>query len=391
MQRKNMITLAVLALLLMLAACAPTSTAPPDANGTGDGVLVEVTQTVEGPDISPTADSPPTLSPDDEQVLRLADVESVTVTLEANEVVMVASGHLPDGCTAIDAVSQSVTDNTLNATITTVRDPLALCTEAIVPFEETIRFDRTNLPAGEYTAQANGVRTVIAIPNNEGDLNSGATIYLIALEDGGQQGEAIGCGDSLVPVQVTVGGTGQDPLATAMQALLSTDGANYGAGLTNPLVASELTLASAEVSDGVATIALEGELMIGGVCDEPRLEAQLQRTAAQFANVETVMITVNGEPLDSILGGQGAGLPPAAVLEAQSWLAEQTGVPVEQVEIDGIEQVEWSDSCLGLGGPAESCLAAITPGWRVLFTVNGEQYEVRTDETGQAIRSPQIN
>ena len=48
--------------------------------------------------------------------------------------------------------------------------------------------------------------------------------------------------------------------------------------------------------------------------------------------------------------------------------------------------VEFSDSCLGLGGPAESCLQAITPGWLVLLDVNGEPYEVHTDETGQQIR-----
>jgi hypothetical protein len=81
---------------------------------------------------------------------------------------------------------------------------------------------------------------------------------------------------------------------------------------------------------------------------------------------------------------------PGAVLEAQNWLAEQLDVAVEQVEVVSFDQMEWTDSCLGLGGPAESCLQAITPGYQVTFRAGGQEYEVRTDETGAAIRSPQV-
>lgn len=84
------------------------------------------------------------------------------------------------------------------------------------------------------------------------------------------------------------------------------------------------------------------------------------------------------------------GLPAAAVLEAQTWLAEQLGVAVEDVEIVSTAQTEWTDSCLGLGGAAEICAAVITPGWQANFEVNGAAYEVRVDETGATIRSPQV-
>ena len=82
--------------------------------------------------------------------------------------------------------------------------------------------------------------------------------------------------------------------------------------------------------------------------------------------------------------------PPAAVLEAQSWLAEQLNVPVANIKIVSTEQVEWTDSCFGLGGPAETCAAEATPGWRINFEVNGQAYEVRSNETGTLARSPQI-
>lgn len=79
-------------------------------------------------------------------------------------------------------------------------------------------------------------------------------------------------------------------------------------------------------------------------------------------------------------------LPPEAVLNAQQWLSTQLSVAVEQIRIVDLSQEEWTDSCLGLGRLNESCLQAITPGWRAVFEVNGVTYEVRTDETGSNIR-----
>ena len=81
-----------------------------------------------------------------------------------------------------------------------------------------------------------------------------------------------------------------------------------------------------------------------------------------------------------------AGVTPDAILAAQQWLATQLSVAAEQVQISEVEQAEWTDSCLGLGRPNESCLKAITPGWRAVFEINGQRFEVRTDQTGSAIR-----
>ncbi len=80
-------------------------------------------------------------------------------------------------------------------------------------------------------------------------------------------------------------------------------------------------------------------------------------------------------------------LPPVAVVKAREALAADLNVGVEKITIGSYERAEWSDSCLGLGGPAESCLAAIHPGWRVNLLVDGsDAYEVRTDELGEIIR-----
>jgi len=90
------------------------------------------------------------------------------------------------------------------------------------------------------------------------------------------------------------------------------------------------------------------------------------------------------------LSACGTDDPPAAVLQARSLLADQIGVPAEEVRIISMEEVEWPDSCFGLGGAAELCAAEITPGWRVILDANGQEYEVRSNKTGTIIRSPQL-
>lgn len=80
-------------------------------------------------------------------------------------------------------------------------------------------------------------------------------------------------------------------------------------------------------------------------------------------------------------------LPPVAVIKARQALAADLNVDIGTITIEAYERAEWSDSCLGLGGPAESCLAAIHPGWQVTLLVDGgDTYEVRTDELGDIIR-----
>lgn len=71
-----------------------------------------------------------------------------------------------------------------------------------------------------------------------------------------------------------------------------------------------------------------------------------------------------------------------AVLQAAS---QQSGLP-SQLRIIQSEQRTWSDSCLGLGGPAESCLRVLVPGW--LVTVEGGQQRLvyHTNASGSMLR-----
>ncbi len=104
-------------------------------------------------------------------------------------------------------------------------------------------------------------------------------------------------------------------------------------------------------------------------------EALPQPTATPIMAGETPM--PNDAPL----------MPPKAALAAQQMLAERLNIAVEDVTIAAIVEMNWPDSCLGLGGAAESCLAATVPGFKVVLNAGGQDYEFRTDREGGVVRA----
>jgi hypothetical protein len=139
---------------------------------------------------------------------------------------------------------------------------------------------------------------------DEGADAGKAFIYLVALES--SDGEVIGCGDALVPVEITLQNTVQ-PIRDALNAQLSLHDQYYGeSGLYNALYQSNLTVDSVMLdSSNTVTVNMSGELLLGGTCDVPRFQAQLERTVTQFPSVNAVKFFLNGKPLDEILSGAG--------------------------------------------------------------------------------------
>jgi hypothetical protein len=70
------------------------------------------------------------------------------------QVNVVVRGSLPDGCTTIQTITTSRESDRFDLTILTQRPIGAECTEALVPFEETVSLDVFGLPAGTYTVKA---------------------------------------------------------------------------------------------------------------------------------------------------------------------------------------------------------------------------------------------
>ena len=128
--------------------------------------------------------------------------------------------------------------------------------------------------------------------------------FLVALNDNGVSGKKIGCGDSVVGVIIQVPDPAA-PLRGALDKLLAAHTQYYGqSGLFNALFRSDLMLEMVTISSGVAEIKLTGAMTIGGVCDAPRVQAQLEETALQFSTVQKVNILVNGIRLQDLLSSK---------------------------------------------------------------------------------------
>ena len=126
-------------------------------------------------------------------------------------------------------------------------------------------------------------------------------IFLIGLEDNGQTGTLVGCGDSAIPVQVEIPST-QGVLKAAMNALLALKVQHYGqSGLYNALYQSNLQVESVSIKNQKASVYLTGALQMGGECDTPRVQAQLEKTVLQFPTVTAVDIYINEKPLADAL------------------------------------------------------------------------------------------
>jgi hypothetical protein len=95
-------------------------------------------------------------------VTGVAVVESVDVQIlesQPPQVHVIIRGQLPDaGCTTISAANQVREGNTFKVTLITTTDPLALCAQALTPFEYVVPLDVSNLPPAEYTVEVDGIQ-----------------------------------------------------------------------------------------------------------------------------------------------------------------------------------------------------------------------------------------
>ena len=124
-------------------------------------------------------------------------------------------------------------------------------------------------------------------------------IYLVAVGDNGKTGKKIGCGDSLIPVTRTINKTAA-PLTAAIRELLQTPqhpSVDGSPNLENFWKGRNLKVRSAFIVNRTATIRLSGELSVAGVCDEPRIESQIDATARQFPTVKRVKVFIGNQTL----------------------------------------------------------------------------------------------
>jgi hypothetical protein len=131
------------------------------------------------------------------------------------------------------------------------------------------------------------------------------TVYLVALEDKGKNGIAVGCGDSLVPIVREVPPT-TEPVKAALEMLFSYKSQFIGeSGLYTALYQSDLKVQNVQIgAEGTAWVELVGQYMLGGMCDDPRFQGQIEQTILTAAGASKVQVTINGKPLKEIVSNK---------------------------------------------------------------------------------------
>ena len=115
----------------------------------------------------------------------------------------------------------------------------------------------------------------------------------------------IGCDDVLVPVSVELEKT-QSDLATAIVQLLTIKRAAYeGQGLTNSFSGIGLVLSNIHYEDGLRIIDFEGEPKLSGVCEDARIEFQINETIGLYENKFEIRLNDSKSEWESLFSGQG--------------------------------------------------------------------------------------
>mgnify|MGYP001047557168 CR=1 FL=1 len=118
-------------------------------------------QVTPAPVEPPLAEEPPaTEEPVGELVIKPAPVDGVELLLLESfplQMNAIVRGNLPDGCSEISHSDQTTDGNVIRIDLYTRRPADAICTLALVAYEETIPVDILGLPAGEYVVSVNGV------------------------------------------------------------------------------------------------------------------------------------------------------------------------------------------------------------------------------------------
>jgi hypothetical protein len=144
---KTKIFIVIAAFTMLIAACAP------------------------GAGASPANTDTPAPNPAPSMPASVATVESVDVHILESmpvQVQIVVRGQLPDaGCTTIGSVEQAREGNVIRVTLVTTTDPLALCAQALTPFEHVVSLDVVDLPAGSYVVDVHGVEASFELPGRD--------------------------------------------------------------------------------------------------------------------------------------------------------------------------------------------------------------------------------
>ena len=192
-----------------------------------------------------------------------------------------------------------------SAPTNTVEIPSPTSTAAASPTQQVDPTATVLIPSPTLTlptaTQGQQLSPTLPPPTSTTTAEQMVKIVLIELEDNGQSGTPVGCGDSAIPINVSIPRT-QAVLRATLEKLFTAKQQFYGeSGYYNALYQSDLQVAGVTIEQGKATIRLTGTIMLGGTCDAPRVQAQIEQTALQFSTVSDVDVFINDVPLEDYL------------------------------------------------------------------------------------------
>jgi hypothetical protein len=151
---------------------APTATAvPPTVAPTVTLTVPATEQAATPPPVTQPAATQPVTGGGEEPSTQAdtgtAVVESLDVRILESfpvQVQAVVTGYLPDGCTTIAATDAVQEGSNFRIRIITARPQDAICTMALVPFEQIVPLATAGLPAGEYQVVVNDLAAAFTLP-----------------------------------------------------------------------------------------------------------------------------------------------------------------------------------------------------------------------------------
>ncbi len=84
-------------------------------------------------------------------------------------------------------------------------------------------------------------------------------------------------------------------------------------------------------------------------------------------------------------------LTPAQMAAIQE-VSKKYNLPIDQIDIANTEAVTWPNGCLGVVIPGVLCTDVVTPGFRIMLSASGQQFEIHTNQDGTSVidAAPQL-
>jgi hypothetical protein len=97
-------------------------------------------------------------------------------------------------------------------------------------------------------------------------------------------------------------------------------------------------------------------------------------------------LAVACSPTTSTPGTTAGELHPEVANNVIQYVNQRLDQEIHNLQVQQVERVEWPNACLGLPQQDEVCAQVITPGYRIVADINGQQYEIHTGLQGNKIR-----